>query len=953
MKTQKRTVRCGILAAIFLLSTLISPALEAQNAPAAIKTLIVTGQNYHPWKMTSEALKQMLEDTGLFQVDIVVSPPAKTGMKAFKPDFGAYRLVVLDYSGDDWPAPTQKAFVSYVKNGGGIVVYHSANNTFPKWPEYNEIIGLAGWGERTDKAGPYVYWKDGQIVRDPGPGVCGFHGPEHPFLVVNRDSGHPITAGLPDHWMHGSDELYGLLRGPAKNLTVLATVYFAPEENGSGRHEPVLFTLNYGAGRIFHTVLGHARPEGAQPALECVGFITTFRRGAEWAATGKVTQKIPADFPVTSLDTPTPEDVRRWPGFRPPSLEAILRDLDSFAYSKNEEVLYRLREYILNNRGTDESRASCEDKLLTFLGSTPNLDARLAVCRQLRLIGSEKSVPALAHILHQPETTDMARYALEKIPDPAADNALLDALNTATGEAKLGIISSLGARKTAEAVKTLAALLADPEPAVASASAIALGRIGGKDAAAALSAAYDKAQGAFRSEIASSLLRCAEELLSSMDHASAGGIFGKILSSEPPLAPVVLRQAALKGKILAAEKDAARSLILDTLGRGPQEMHEPAIALIAAVFGDADIAQASALLPKLPEASQVQLVAALAGYPKDSVRPAVLAAVKGGSAAVRIAALRALVKVGNASSVLFLAECAAGSRGNEQLAARSSLATLPGKDVDEAILFWLIASPDDSLKNEFIQAAGERRISAAKSHLKALAASGSLGNNLEAARALRAIASAADIPDLLGILFGMGDEQVQEELENTIGSLAQKIGDPYSRAKDIVTLLAPAPDSKLAPVTEIPKRCLLYRTLGKIGDDSSLPLLRAALKEEDAQIQDAAIRALADWPNSTGREDVLGIAQSSKDLTHQVLALRGFIRMVGLEKYQSPGAAVRSLKTALDLASRPDEKKLVLGALPDFAGPEALALAESLLGVDGIKEEAQAAIDKIRENLAR
>jgi len=199
----------------------------------------------------------------------------------------------------------------------------------------------------------------------------------------------------------------------------------------------------------------------------------------------------------------------------------------------------------------------------------------------------------------------------------------------------------------------------------------------------------------------------------------------------------------------------------------------------------------------------------------------------------------------------------------------------------------------------------------------------------------------------------MNDEQAQEEMENTIGSLAQKIEDPYSRAKDIVSSLATEPDSKLPPVTEIPKRCLLYRTLGKIGDDSSLRLLRTAFKEQDAQIRDAAIRALADWPNSTPREDVLGIAKKSQDLTHQVLALRGYIRMVGLEKYQLPEAAVRSLKTALDLASRPDEKKLVLGALPDFACPEALALAESQLTVDGVREEAQAAINKIKENLAR
>jgi HEAT repeat protein len=274
---------------------------------------------------------------------------------------------------------------------------------------------------------------------------------------------------------------------------------------------------------------------------------------------------------------------------------------------------------------------------------------------------------------------------------------------------------------------------------------------------------------------------------------------------------------------------------------------------------------------------------------------------------------------------------------------------LPGKDVDEAVLFWLVGSPSEAVKNELIQAVAERRIMSGKALLMTAAGSAPLGNSPEAAKALRAVGSPGDIPDLLQILLGLSDEQAQEGIANTIGALAQKISDPYSRAKDIEALLAPAPDSKSKPVTDIPKRCLLYRVLGRIGDDSSLPLLRAALKDHEAQIQDAAIRALADWPNSTPCEDVLEIATRSPNLTHQVLALRGYIRMVGLEEYQSPKAAVRSLKTALDLAARADEKRLVLGALPDFTCPEALTLAESLLTVEGVREEAQAAIDKIKE----
>lgn len=99
--------------------------------------------------------------------------------------------------------------------------------------------------------------------------------------------------GLPDLWMHTKDELYSRLRGPADGLHILATAYASPEYDGTSRHEPMLMTLDYGRGRIFHTVLGHA-----DYSMNCVGFITTLQRGAEWTATGKVTVPVPKNFPT-------------------------------------------------------------------------------------------------------------------------------------------------------------------------------------------------------------------------------------------------------------------------------------------------------------------------------------------------------------------------------------------------------------------------------------------------------------------------------------------------------------------------------------------------------------------------------------------------------------------------------------------------------------------------------
>jgi type 1 glutamine amidotransferase len=266
----------------------------AALAAPAHKALIVTGQNGHDWKSTTPVLKKLLEDTGLFTVDVATSPEKGKDMSGFKPKFSDYELVVSNYQGDAWPEETRKAFVDYVKNGGGVLIYHFALAAFPEWKEYNEIIGLGGWGNRKEDAGPMLRLRDGKFVPDTSDKRAGGgHGPSQEFQIVVRDPEHPIMKGLPEKFMHVSDELYGWLRGPAKNLTVLASAFAPKEKGGSGEDEPLLFTITYGKGRIFQNALGHTPKE-----LASVAFIVTYQRGAEWAATGKVTQKVPADFPT-------------------------------------------------------------------------------------------------------------------------------------------------------------------------------------------------------------------------------------------------------------------------------------------------------------------------------------------------------------------------------------------------------------------------------------------------------------------------------------------------------------------------------------------------------------------------------------------------------------------------------------------------------------------------------
>ncbi len=256
-----------------------------------LSILLIDGdERHHHRSETTPVLKAILEP--YFEV----STATVIAGQYFDPDFSDYDAVVSTFNdmlwaglaeGKAWPEETRQAFAEYVRSGGGFVSVHAADNAFPEWSTYNRIIGVGGWRGRSEKDGPYLRFRDEGIVRDTSPGRGGSHGIRHEFLIVARQPHHPILEGLPRWWMHARDELYDRLRGPAEQVEVLATAYSEPSTGGTGENEPMLMTITFGEGRIFHTVLGHDTV-----AMSGLGFQITLLRGTEWAATGKVT--IPA-----------------------------------------------------------------------------------------------------------------------------------------------------------------------------------------------------------------------------------------------------------------------------------------------------------------------------------------------------------------------------------------------------------------------------------------------------------------------------------------------------------------------------------------------------------------------------------------------------------------------------------------------------------------------------------
>ena len=260
---------------------------QAGFAAAKLRALVIDGANNHDWAAGTRAIQSILEGSGRFSVTVSTWPSV--------PEFKGYDVVVNNFNGGHlatgtrWPREVEQALESYVREGGGLVVFHAANNAFLNWPEYNRMIGL-GWRDKAFGEGIAV-GPGGVVVRIPkGTGLDPGHGPRHDFEMYVRDAAHLITRGLPAHWTHPAEQLTHGQHGPAEGLEILTYAFSEISHQG----EPMDWVRQYGRGRVYTTMLGHTWKDELNPNLDDLAFQALLARGAEWAATGKVT--LPADM---------------------------------------------------------------------------------------------------------------------------------------------------------------------------------------------------------------------------------------------------------------------------------------------------------------------------------------------------------------------------------------------------------------------------------------------------------------------------------------------------------------------------------------------------------------------------------------------------------------------------------------------------------------------------------
>ncbi|MCI0698987.1 ThuA domain-containing protein [candidate division KSB1 bacterium] len=794
----------------------------------------------------------------------------------------------------------RQSLMEFVKSGKGMVGIHAATDNFYNWPEAADMMGGHFEGHPWHANGTWA--------------------------IKIADPTHPLTAAFHGKNFQISDEIYRIRqRSLRQNCRVLVALDMADKTNRAAegvrfgdRDMPISWVRRFGNGRVFYSSFGHNHSVYWNPAI-----LPHYLDGIQFAL---------GDLPVDT--TPLPFEVET--SFAPDELNPLFEKIAVYEYGESREPLMNLTEYFRLAAVSPKLQQQNEKRLLQILSSNATLAGKQFICERLSRIGSKESVPALAKMLQDSTTSDMARFALERIPDPAVDKALRKTLSQTTGKIRIGIINTIGQRRDAKAVTDLSKLVENSDPLTAAAAITALGKIGGKKAAQTLAAAKDKTSGELKALVCNAYLNCADMFLQQGGKDQALLIYAQL---NAPQFTEPIRYAAMRGMVRARGENVSEFILglLINFDAATQVLAANLVNEIPAKESIAGIAQA---LPNFAPMSQVQLLTSLTERRDAEVRQAAMAATQSEHAEVRAAALQALGKIGDETTVPLLAKIAAG-KSAEATMARKSLYRLAGPNIDETIVSN-IANAVPDLKVELILAVNQRRISAATPLLLQTAKSPESQVRLESTHALKTVANEQHLPDLVELLVNAPNPSERSELEKTVVAVALK-APPEKRNSALVR----ARLEKFPAGTNSEVRESLLQVLGGIGDRAALPILLAALNDTSANVKTAAIRGLSEWPTAEPSKNLLVIAEKSKHNIHQILALRGFVRLLRFESDLPSEDTVSKFRRAMELAANSIEQKMVLGWLAEVRALSALAAAAAYMKNETLRPDAAVAAVKI------
>jgi HEAT repeat protein len=502
----------------------------------------------------------------------------------------------------------------------------------------------------------------------------------------------------------------------------------------------------------------------------------------------------------------------------------------------------------------------------------------------------------------------------------------------------VGVVGSLGVRRDTKAVKVLTKLLHDSDNDVAQAAARALGSIGTPPAAKALLDALPGVSPANQLAFCEGLLRCAEAAAAKGNRKEAMGIYDRLREVK---APHQVRAAALRGAILTRQTDGLP--LLSTA------LHGDDFTLVLAAVRTAQEMPGSQVtrllageLAALPADRKVVVIQTLAKRGDDAALPALFVAARGGEKPVRIAAIRALAEIGKPAALPVLVDLLGDADLEIAQAAQESLASLPGKEVDAAIMTMLAegATPRRLTAMELV--VRRRMVSAIPALLNA-AGDTDAKVRTAAVSKLGELAGPAELPRMLDLLAKAKSPEDLEVTEQALSAVCLKAVKPDACVTQVETRLAESQPAQ---------KCALLRVLGAVGGTNALRGVRSAVNDPNVEVHAAAIRVLGGWSTADAATDLLEVATAATNPTDKMICLRGYLALAGHADLPTD-QRLAMCRQAASLVQKDEEKKLLLAALGGIASIEALDLIMPYMDDSATKAEASTAVVDISDKLLK